>query len=527
MKTIGEKLIKIISICFSVFFAIILANTIFLNRTIQVNYKVLTMIIMTLFSYLIIYLIYKKIKFKFLNRAPKKYHIAIVMIIIFIIQIILSILTYADCGWDCGIVVRQAINLLKGENFDTYYFAVCSNNIGILLITKYVLKFASIFCEITLQTAFLSMIIFNIIMIDIAALFTFLVCKKILGNKSAYFSLLFILPLIIFSPYIIVPYTDTITMVFPILILYIYILIKEQKEKSLTKKILIILEGILATIGLFIKPTAIIVIIAITIVEILRMQKVEIKNLVIVGLIFIMGCGISYAGYYFMKNRNLGSLISKEDYEKYSMTFTHFLKMGMNEQIIEKELPTKNNTIYGGYSEWDALTTQTIIGKDEKQKENLQVIEKRLKEFGIAGYADFLYNKANWILSDGTFFFGEEGTFWTSEHYNQSKIGKFLQELINNKSDKYQNITANVMQVLWILITIGLVFSYTYNEQNNYILISKISIIGIVLFLLLFEGRARYLLNHLPIFIIIGVFGIKASLEKLDKAKNLLKNKEE
>lgn len=524
MKDVGEKLIRIVSICFSIFFTIILVNTIFLNRTTQVNYKVSIMIIMTVLSYLTIYILYKNIKFKFLNVAPKKYHIAIVMAIIFGIQIILSILTYADCGWDCGIVVRQAVNLLKGENFDTYYFAVCSNNIGILLITKYVLKFASIFCKITLQTAFFSMIIFNIIIVDIAALLTFCVCQKVLENRSAYFSLLFILPLIVFSPYIIVPYTDTITMVFPIAILYIYILIKEQKEIELKKELLIILEGILTIIGFFIKPTTVIIIIAILIVEILRMSKVKIKNVAIIGLMFIIGCGISYTGYSFVKNRNLGSLISEEDYEKYSMTFTHFLKMGMNESIIETELPTKNKTFYGGYSEWDALTTQTIIGKNEKQKENLQVVKQRLKKFGIAGYADFLYNKANWILSDGTFFFGEEGSFWMSEHYNHSKIGEILQELINNKSDKYQNITANVMQTLWILITIGLLFSHTNKEQNNYIVISKLSIIGIVIFLLLFEGRARYLVNHLPIFIIVGVFGIKASLKMIDK--KLLEYKE-
>ena len=68
-----------------------------------------------------------------------------------------------------------------------------------------------------------------------------------------------------------------------------------------------------------------------------------------------------------------------------------------------------------------------------------------------------------------------------SEHYNHSKIGEILQELINNKSDKYQNITANVMQTLWILITIGLLFSHTNKEQNNYIVISKLSIIDIIL----------------------------------------------
>ena len=173
------------------------------------------------------------------------------------------------------------------------------------------------------------------------------------------------------------------------------------------------------------------------------------------------------------------------------------------------------------YSENDALTTQGIIGKDEKQKENLRTVKKRLQDFGIKGYIKFLYNKANWILSDGTFFYGEEGTFWTSEHYNNSEIGKFIQELINKDDVKYQTVTVNIMQTLWILIIIGLVFSYNKKQDDNFAIL-KLSIIGIVIFLLLFEGRARYIVNHLPIFIIIGVCGIKNSLKFFDHKEKLL-----
>lgn len=476
------------------------------------------MIILTIIAYSIIYLLYKHNKFEF--KIPKTYQVGLVMVAIFVIQIILANLTYADCGWDCGIVVRQAVNLLNGENFDTHYFAVCSNNIGILLISKYILKFTSLFTTVTLQNAFFSMIIFNIVMIDISAVLTFYLCKKLLGNKSAYFSLLFIVPLILFSPYIIVPYTDTITMVFPIAIMYTYVIIKEEKE-PVKKNILALIEGILVITGFFIKPTAIIMMIAIAIIELLQINKTKIKDSLIIIAMFVIGCIISYTGYSYLKNRNLGSLISDEDYEKYSMSFTHFLKMGMSQTESGNPLPTKNKTLYGSYSENDALTTQGIIGKDEKQKENLRTVKKRLQDFGIKGYIKFLYNKANWILSDGTFFYGEEGTFWTSEHYNNSEIGKFIQEIINKDDVKYQTLTVNIMQTLWILIIIGLVFSYNKKQDDNFAIL-KLSIIGIVIFLLLFEGRARYIVNHLPIFIIIGVCGIKNSLKIFDHKEKLL-----
>lgn len=84
----------------------------------------------------------------------------------------------------------------------------------------------------------------------------------------------------------------------------------------------------------------------------------------------------------------------------------------------------------------------------------------------------------------------------------------------------YINITSNVLQIAWILITLGLVLSYDKNENddsNKYVDIGKLAIIGIVLFILLFEGRSRYLINHLPIFIFVGTYGITSSFSKFEK----------
>ena len=226
-----QLIIKAISISFSIFFIIILFNTIFFNRTIAINYSIPVMIIGTCLVYLIIfsiYCIYKNKNFKFLEYNPKKVEILCILLIIFIIQYIFATLTYAYNGWDCGGVVSSAFAALQGENFNALYYSQYPNNIGILLLIKYVLVIARLFTDMTVvSSGFFSAIVFNIMMVDIAALFTFLTIKKVLGNKSSYLSLIFIVPLIIFSPYIIIPYTDTITMAFPIILLYLYIIIKE------------------------------------------------------------------------------------------------------------------------------------------------------------------------------------------------------------------------------------------------------------------------------------------------------------
>lgn len=204
---IRSKLIKLMTICFSIVFLIALLNTIFFNRTTQINYSVLCMSVLLVLSYILIYIVYKKIQKTEFKKEPTKFQFVIFIVIIFILQIIFAILTFATCGWDCGIVMENAYELVINNDINTYYFSRCPNNIGMLLIATYIIRFISLFGTPTIEQAYLFTIIFNIIIVDISAILTFKVCKKLFGNKICYFSSLFIIPLIMFLPYIIIPYT--------------------------------------------------------------------------------------------------------------------------------------------------------------------------------------------------------------------------------------------------------------------------------------------------------------------------------
>ena len=87
----------------------------------------------------------------------------------------------------------------------------------------------------------------------------------------------------------------------------------------------------------------------------------------------------------------------------------------------------------------DKIFTEDVVYTESwcPKYENLKTVKQRLKDYKLTGYMKFLYNKVNWILADGTFFFGQEGSFWTSEHYNKTKLGVLLQQLINNRTNKY------------------------------------------------------------------------------------------
>ena len=64
----------------------------------------------------------------------------------------------------------------------------------------------------------------NIILIDISIVLIYFTVRKLLGKKNAIYSLILVIFSSAFFCYIPVLYTDTITMLFPILLLFLYFL---------------------------------------------------------------------------------------------------------------------------------------------------------------------------------------------------------------------------------------------------------------------------------------------------------------
>ena len=92
-------------------------------------------------------------------------------------------------------------------------------------------------------------------------------------------------------------------------------------------------------------------------------------------------------------------------------------------------------------------------------------------------------------------------------------------------SERGVTLTVLVVTISIMLILIGIVFSYKDRDKMSNIL--KTSIIGIILFIVIFEGRSRYLYNYISIFIIVGTMGVKNILQYLDKKILQIKTKKD
>ena len=81
--------------------------------------------------------------------------------------------------------------------------------------------------------------------------------------------------------------------------------------------------------------------------------------------------------------------------------------------------------------------------------------------------------------------------------------------------------------MLFFAIIVGIIIDLLKKERTREIRILGISIVGIAIFLLVWEARSRYIYFLIPIFIILGAYGI-CNIEKIVEQgmKKLKKNKE-
>ena len=120
--------------------------------------------------------------------------------------------------------------------------------------------------------------------------------------------------------------------------------------------------------------------------------------------------------------------------------------------------------------------------------------------------------------NDGTFAWGREGAnFYYKVLAKDSKISELLKNFFY-KDYKYNDIFKVITQLIWILVLILSFFAGTKELKNDNIIL-YLSVIGITLFLTIFECRARYLYCYSPIFVslaMIGLNNIKGGAKKND-----------
>lgn len=446
-----------------------------------------------LFS-VILYCVYDRILNLKLSNGCYRLILFTAVFILVAAQVIVARGIYTRYGWDAGMLINSATQLanqnsLKGTNYFSYY----PNNVFLLLVFTDFFRLVRLFSSNYLLWA----ICLNIVVVDLAVFLTYLCAKRLFHKRGRILAALLCISLIGMNPWFIVPYSDTFGMLFPVLIFYLYL---KMEKNRIPQWLLWILMGAASAIGFFIKPQTVIITIAIFLVALLsyKLDKERLKILLkqfgclVLSLLITFFSATAYMNY-----RTKDILPDNLKYQN-EMPFTHFLMMGMN--------PEKT----GSWYQSDVEQTMRIVGKNEKIKFNIQVIKERLSSYGWKGYMKLLGAKSVKLYSDGTFGYGKEGHFRMSKPFHDGSLSIALQNTLFQDSGGYQ-LYSLMLDAFWLLVLLFLFLPAVFQPKRRpepSVAVLRLTIIGLTLFLLLFEGRPRYLYHQLPIFILLAVYGM-------------------
>jgi hypothetical protein len=161
----------------------------------------------------------------------------------------------------------------------------------------------------------------------------------------------------------------------------------------------------------------------------------------------------------------------------------------------------------GVYSHQDLLYSASFATKSERETANINVIKERLHRFGIVGYVKFLAKKTLVNYGDGTFAWAEEGSFYVKMYDQPGWISPMLKSFYYSTGNNYKK-TSTMEQAVWIGTLLAMLGLMVRRIDHN-IAVLMLSILGLTAFELIFEARARYLYIYAPIYICLGMLGLR------------------
>lgn len=419
--------------------------------------------------------------------------------LLFIIQIYIFRNIYFESNWDCGTLAEVSEGLAYhnydiNAGFSGDYFSRYPNNVWLTFFLM-IIKKVNIWIGFT--TPYFASVLAGIVGVNLSVFLLTIIVKELTNSRQwAGMAWMIAAGYIGLSPWNSIPYSDVFGLFFTVVILYLYIRRKHSKFPALRQCII----TILSFVGYQIKPTVIIVWVAIlihTLIEIKSWKEFFRKGCQIAIILVICNLLISSATNWIVNDMGLVSDNNKR------FTITHYIMMGLNEAST------------GGFYDKDVEYSASFDNVEERVNGNITVIKNRIMKNGLWGGIGFAIKKVVMNYNDGSFAWTKEGGFFktisSAPNIFASVWLRYFYYAENN------SVIYNIMQMIWlVLLFLDGIAGWSYlkadvKEEN----VVFLSLIGITLFTVLFEGRARYLILYSPYYIIAAVIGLKYLLEKI------------
>ena len=379
---------KSIAVLFSIVFAVCSFFTLFHfeKYPLGFNHSTIKVIVFALITAGII-IGYEKL---FNGSNSKKANITrvVIAIILLMIQVLLFLKVLTPIGWDA----LEITNSVEYGMYNGDYFVRHTNNLFMqILLSDYI----NLLKPIHFLSVLRKMELLNLLFVDAAIWMSVLVAHKIYGTKAADRVFICSVLLIGFHPTLSTIYSDTLAMPFPIGVLFSVVYAAYEKKRW--KQILYMcLAGIWGIVGYYIKPTVLIVYIAMAILIILRWKKEYLlKQFFLMSMCLALTACLT-AGIVFIREQPIKEDLKRQYPDIVPLGILHYMGLGLGS--LEDD-PSG----YGGWNEPEVIWTQQHINDAAYKQEALQHIKERIIAYGPIGYPGHLFNKLVWAGSDGTF----------------------------------------------------------------------------------------------------------------------------
>ncbi|MDY4635695.1 MAG: hypothetical protein SO441_09165 [Candidatus Limivicinus sp.] len=389
---------------------------------------------------------------------------------------------YFFTGWDVYGIRMAVLARVAGEELDSWYFSMYPNNILLVCIYAHVFKLASAL-NLDLYTTLFSLPLLQCFLSWLAGLLLWQCGKDLGGRLCAWLSYLFFSAIVLFSPWISVPYSDGTALLFPVGIFWLYLRRPEKKALHAMRWVTLAAASYVA---LQIKPQAFIIFLAILLHEfVMALEKREnVKDLGKKLIFIVVGFALSAAFVQLLTGETRAQFDEEGRFGP-----AHFLMMGLNDQSS------------GGF--------ETNAARDAA---DLREAGSRLKTMGLQGLLDLWRRKTERTFCDGTFGWGKSASFYMEFTPMRNNLLCGILRNFYYYDGTYFSIFESISQAVWLIVLVASLLCVSVANQN--VRVIQICCIGVFFYNLLFEAGARYLLVNLTFYILLAGVGISHAMEK-------------
>ena len=403
----------------------------------------------------------------------------------FALEMVLALALRHGTWYDVGALHQGAAEWAETGTFAGFYeyYGYFPNNLGGMTFLYVFFKAASL-AGFTDYYAVASLV--TCMMLTSMMAVASLICKRLAGIKSAVLSLALFALSAQFWVLGGAVYTDTLSMLFPVLIFYLYLLAREKKGWGRVR--LYLLMGLAAGVGSLNKITVLIMAVAVLIDVCLRSEWKELFKLAVCVL------GLAAAMHMALNACLYSAHLSREEAQRNNTPLLHWVMMGL-----------KGN---GRYNAEDYAFTRAL-DPEKRGTVLLEEIGRRVRERGVSGMVDLFSQKSAIDFGDGTYgahdFLGITPERHTWLHDFVLADGPFYW--------LYSGYTTALHIALMLFMLIAAYRRFMAGgtrgqEEGALLLPLYAAVFGVWLFLLFWEANPRYFSNFAPVIIVCGVLGI-------------------